>query len=385
MDYSFFLSYATADARNGKKAVEWFFETLNEELAIVHGAKKVGKGGFMAPCNIEPGENWSQDGLPKALNTTPVLVTLQSPSYFESEHCGREFEVFLQRRQQHVMLRRGDPPNCIIQVLWQPVYEAPATLPDFQWKQLDGTPFRAEAKGLYEAYISGQKDELTQFAHTLALRISNLLRQNVGANELAPLPGSPHIDGIPSAFAPPALPLRELEFLKLAGPTSATFVYPRTLNGTFTPFGPPLEKAAVSRAAAIARSREMSVQGIFFGPNDDWLRDRIETAQALNSPVVMMLTSESLAFSNVRDTCARIRPNGIAAVLLDGSPDAADVMSHGFVGSLRARNLFHANLGGADDLDKAIKISLGTLFNTLAQAGSLTISRTTAHTTLPQA
>jgi hypothetical protein len=385
MAYAFFFSYATADTSNDGGAMEWFFQTLNEELKRVHGAKRVDEGGFRAPTSIEAAEHWSRDALPRALNHSRVLVALESPNYFDSDYCGRELEVFLRRRQRFVEERDDRAPACIIQVLWQSVYDTPATRPEFQWKRLDGSRFPAEADGLYKAYIGGRETELRLFVHSLAERISILLRRNVGSNELPPLPRDPDIHGVPSTFAPPVLPLPEIDFVQKSGPTAATFVYPNTLSNQLSPFGPPLDRAAVSRAAAIARSREMSVQGIEFKADDERLAARIAAAQSLNSPVVLMLTSASLAYPVVRKACETIRPEGIATVLVDGTTNDGDRVHAPFIGSLRAKNLFHADLAGPDDLDAAVKRSLGTLYNGLAHVGSLTIGRATAHMTLPHA
>src|SRR5687768_11946173 len=148
MAHAFFLSYANADGRNGGEVVEWFFDTLSKRLKFVHGESEVGEGGYLAPLSLKEGQAW-REALPRALNESKVLVCLQSPSYFSSEYCGKELEVFLRRRRHFVELRGGEPPDCVIQVVLQRgARPQPRTLPDFQWRNPDGTLFAAEVNGL---------------------------------------------------------------------------------------------------------------------------------------------------------------------------------------------------------------------------------------------
>ena len=372
MAHPFFFSYSSADARNGRGTVEGFFDELKKQLAIVHGERYVGEGGFIAPVNIRGGEDWRGRALPLALNTSQVLICLQSPNYFDSEYCGKELEVFLRRRRQS----RGKPPDCVIPVFWQRLPRPrPRSVPDFNWEQA------AEAQGLYQSFVEHPETCLT-FAFQLATRISNLLLKNVGANELPPLPYDFDLDGVSSAFASPELPLPDLDQIKGAGPTSVTFVYPRAVMQDEWPFAPPPEDAAVVRAAAIAQSRERSIQGIAFAldQDDEDVLERIKRAQAWNTGVVLMLTAKSLDDPKLKERFSTIEPAGVAAIVVDkdGRRVPRDVLPN-----LQATGLFHDGLSSPDRLDKAIQNSLALLRQTLAPKGKTSISGSSGPSTLP--
>jgi hypothetical protein len=378
MAYTFFLSYASADAENGGGAVEWFFETLCQRLNIVHGAGRVGQGGFAA-YKIPGGADWFGEVLPTALNSSHVLVCLQSPNYFDSEYCGRELEVFLRRRQEFVATRGGSPPVCIIPVVWQPdLRPMPRVVPDFQWNRPDGSRFPAEVTGLFEAF-DGHRGEGNKFIHQLAKRISALLPPDVSQLVLPSL-DEPDIGGVTSAFKLPELPLPEIESVKASGPRAVTFVYPCDVDEDEWPFAPPPENAAVIHAASLARSRELSIQGIEFTPTSENIVDRVRIAQGRNTPVVLMLTPSTLANVGLVAQLSAIEPDGVATVIVDrqGSRPPAHVLPR-----LRQPGRFHAGLNNSSKLEQAIYQSLSALRQTVRQNVATTIAGA-GPATLPQ-
>jgi len=316
MSYSFFFSYASEDDRNSQGRVRWFFDRLYEKLKIAHGRVD---DPFFAPRGIEPAENW-REALQSALNSSAILVCLQSPLYFDSRICGQELEAFLQRRK---FFRKagGDPPDCIIPILWHPLTSVPKPLPnDFQGKKpsRDLTPFPMD--GLYKAILADQtqeKESILLYALNLADRISNLLRKNTGARALPPLDPPPDLDVISSAFDFPEWPLPDVYKEKGTGPASVTLVYPTNAPPENLPFAPPPPNAVIL-AAALAKSRELVFQGVGFNGQDDLAEKlaKIKWAQEKKSPVVLMLPEPLLNDSELLNRIDLIEKKGLARIVL---------------------------------------------------------------------
>jgi hypothetical protein len=71
------------------------------------------------------------------------MVCLYSPAYFQGGYCGKEMQVFLDRRRNYIRANAGKKPANIIPVLWHPVpRRIPMTLPGIQYKdaKLDPLP-----------------------------------------------------------------------------------------------------------------------------------------------------------------------------------------------------------------------------------------------------
>jgi len=294
MSYSFFFSYASDDDKNSDGQVRWFFDLLEKRLKIAHGPVDEA---FFAP-RIEAGEDWKEK-VQTGLNSSGILICLQSPLYFASRVCGQELEAFLGRRKLYKRAG-GEPPDCVIPILWQPLtgITVPKALPnDFQGKKPSAnlTPFPMD--GLYKAILADsteKKQQIVLYALNLAERISNLIRKNTGQRALPPLPVIPDLDVVPSAFDFPEWPLPDLDEEKGTGPASITLVYP-TGPPEGLPFSPPPPNAIIS-AAALAKSREWIFQGVGFSGLGDIVEKlaKVKWAQAKKSPVVLMLTEPLL-------------------------------------------------------------------------------------------
>jgi len=317
MSWSFFFSYSNADNEGSNGRLKWFYERLFANLRVANG--RVDES-FFAPRGIEAGENW-KDALRAGLNSSSVLVCMQSPSYFESRVCGQELEVFLQRRK---LFRRrgGDPPDCIIPVLWHPlVNTAPRSVPnDFQGKKPTDNLIAYPADGLYAAILcdaTPQKDRIDAYALNLAGRISNLLQRNRGDRALPSLNVVPDLEVLPSAFDSPEWPLPDLILEAGTGPASVTFVYPTGIPPEALPFAPPPPNAVIC-GAEIAKAREWIFQGVGFHSSSDFATklEQIKWAQDKRSPIVLMLTEALLADSDLLKQFSRIRPKGIATIVL---------------------------------------------------------------------
>jgi len=107
----FFVSYARDDAKHTKyrDALQKFVSDLSAKVAFDMGISPEGVS-FM-DGDIDAGEVWS-DRLRDALMQCQVGLTLYTPRYFNRPWCGREFQIFLDRR------RPGSGGTGIIPVRW---------------------------------------------------------------------------------------------------------------------------------------------------------------------------------------------------------------------------------------------------------------------------
>src|SRR4051812_34447102 len=101
-DYWFFLSHAKRDNLNGLP--KQFFDLLAAEVgksAKLHSSVRTEEIGFFDETSIETGD-LSDEKMARALQSCKALVCLYSRSYFVSDWCGREFQVFADRLDAHV-------------------------------------------------------------------------------------------------------------------------------------------------------------------------------------------------------------------------------------------------------------------------------------------
>jgi FxsC-like protein len=97
------------------------FEDICAHVSVLAGvpAEKAGFAGFMNREQTADANGWST-GLAGALATCRVFVPLFSPSYFESEDCGKEWFAFTGRAATGVA-HVQDATAAIIPALWSPV------------------------------------------------------------------------------------------------------------------------------------------------------------------------------------------------------------------------------------------------------------------------
>jgi hypothetical protein len=112
----FFASYARADTdyEPFHKLMKTFIDDLSAKVAVKMAVPRAGIC-FFDESSIETGAIW-QNELTEALKTCKAAVTLFSPSYFTSQWCGKEFQVFLNRQAG------------IVPVMWSKCPALPARL-----------------------------------------------------------------------------------------------------------------------------------------------------------------------------------------------------------------------------------------------------------------
>jgi len=375
MTYPFFFSYSRKDLEQvddqNRSYLLSFFDKLCGEVS---GLAAVGDG-FKDDKDIVAGEEWRSE-LVDALTTSPILVCMYSPWYFKSNYCGKEVEVFLQRRRLFMQQRANKEPGFVVPVLWQPCLDRiPNSLPSLQWHGLDGNRFSPDDFGVYRAMTRAKteyKDEYQDLVTKLAIRIRNLLRER---HSLPSLGYKPQIDGMSNAFDPPRLPLPPLDEPQRGGPTSVTFVYPSHPRPDAWPFAPPAREAAIAQAAAIAKGKDLRLLGIEFDPKDGSFLEHVDNALQWRSVVVLMLSGAALGDASLKAAMRKLDdkidvagPSALATMVIwNDDPPSCD-FSDIFPRNIRSE-FFYGAIGSRADLEDAMRKSLGGLQNRLALQG----------------
>jgi hypothetical protein len=311
MRYSFVLSYARKDAfvNNDSKRPDERFETFFDKLSA-RVLNFTGHGGYIDRTDIQPGDTWP-DTLATALNNSQALVCLYSASYFQSEHCGREMQIMLQRRREYMKENAGKKPANIVPIIWQPVLlqKIPKTLPQIQY----AAPTKDPTK---DGVWSVQGAAMETFIEEIAFRIRDAAEET----PLEPLPVVPDLDAVRSAFVPPPLPLPEFDSADaLAGPGTATFMYASGTAWNKWPWSPPDEAAVLHLCAAVATGKEVELSQLSFEPSREDFAQRIEAARQRNNIVIMLVDPTILANPHVQSCLQEFDrkqyPNMAAVVL----------------------------------------------------------------------
>src|SRR5690349_13388755 len=114
MAHVFFASYAGLD--NDKDQLRNVIVELRKSVRSKLGATDVDEVGFIYQAgSIKTGQDW-QNELGEAIRHANVLVCFCSNTYFNSEYCANEFEVF--RKRLNAFGAAGAELLAIIPVIW---------------------------------------------------------------------------------------------------------------------------------------------------------------------------------------------------------------------------------------------------------------------------
>lgn len=174
MAHVFFASYARLD--NDKKRLRNVILDLRERVRSKLGATKADDVGFFDQLDgILTGQRWQVE-LGEAVRQANVLVCFCSNTYFNSEYCANEFEVF--RRRLNAIGPAGSALRVIIPVVWD-VSVVPSAVSRYQDSdESSGFPSDYRQQGLlalkknktqkYQSKYSLTLDALTQVIHDAA-------------------------------------------------------------------------------------------------------------------------------------------------------------------------------------------------------------------------
>jgi hypothetical protein len=198
----FFASYARADT---DLSVKKFIKELRKQIRSIAGLNvldnELDQVGFFDTSNILTGDDWRQV-LGDALRTCKVCICLCSPTYFNRLYCGKEFQVFSQRRDAWLAIPGNEDKTArvIIPVLWirprDPMPEG------FEVLQQDDQlyPPRYKTEGLKTlAEFPSQSESFKK----VVKRVAALAWDAVRDIQLPPLAVLPPFSEIPSSFHKP--------------------------------------------------------------------------------------------------------------------------------------------------------------------------------------
>lgn len=381
MPKPFFFSYAHNDARD-----EHLVNFLNKLNAWVRSVSGVKQDGFYDKLNVREGEKWSRE-LVGELMSGAVMVSMYSPSYFQSGICGREMQVFLERRHADVQAKSGSPPASIIPVLWAPT-DVPDSLPDFQYVRPGLQDL--EREGVRYAMATGYNQELERIAAKIATRVNEALKSEY---QLSALDYEPALEGLESAFDPPPLPPRDFDVPEAKlGPNSVTCVYASSPPWDAWPFAPEM-KPILHLAAAVAKGRELQLHQLMFDPAEAKLMERLQLLEQRNTRMLLLVDGRSLADSKVRARLQeydskRIESASTLIVWPKGvAPEPSKAMIDDAFPTLSRRKppVFFQGLQSNEQFVEAVRSSLDALRNVVIRrpTGVPSVTPTTQYTTVP--
>ena len=192
----FAISYARANVEDSdhRSAMVNFVEKLSSEVAQELGRQRKDGVCFVDYDNLQVGHLWD-DSLATALRESRVGVALYSPSYFTSEWCGREFQVFLDRCG-----KKGEHQSGIIPVLWRQTANIHEKALPLQYVDGAFPPSYGELGMLSLASLASERDAYIKTVNTLAKRI--VAAANPGLSDLKDL----DLGKIQSAWKQPPTP-----------------------------------------------------------------------------------------------------------------------------------------------------------------------------------
>ena len=127
----FYLSSSRRDGK-GNPWLKRFYIDLAGEVARTAGlpfSLRESDVGFFSDEDVEFGRGWEARQA-EALNTCKSFVCLYTRSYFKSEFCGKEFQVFRSRLRAFKPAPPHEPPQLIFPVLWDNPSGMPDELPE---------------------------------------------------------------------------------------------------------------------------------------------------------------------------------------------------------------------------------------------------------------
>jgi hypothetical protein len=184
MSYVLFVSYARLNTKHDKSAEAFrkFLNDLEADLVNRVGLDAGEEWSFLDARDIELGAPWPND-LAQAVVSSRMCLAFYSKPYFVSDWCGKEFEVFRQRRAR------------IIPVLWgPPVPEMPQVVTGVEYVN-DDFPKEYRDKGLRQLILQEDRSRadyqecVRLFGEFIATQYE---RNNLQPTGLTLLPSIPH-------------------------------------------------------------------------------------------------------------------------------------------------------------------------------------------------
>jgi hypothetical protein len=294
----YFTSYARADR---DRYLDRFVTDLKKEVRSKTGVQpeEIEDLWFFDTTSIKTGDDWA-DVLGDALRHAKICICLCSPTYFLSQFCGKEFRVFLERREEH--LKAATVPNqrarVILPIVWElPNGDLPELVGRFQYTD-DNMPDKYTNEGLKTlTRVNGRRGVYWQCVNEFALKIRDALNQT----QLPPRGPLPPFEEIVSAFVD-------------AGDSSfgVSAVYVAQQGGDWAPFGDEsLRSLLASQVGAMKLTcREIPLDVLRF-------ETELNEARSRNDTIVVMVDPHTVTAGPIPAVLAPFRKGSISnAVLL---------------------------------------------------------------------
>lgn len=198
MAHTFFASYARLD--DDKKRLQNVVFDLRERVRGRLGAANAADVGFFDSYDgIKTAADWEQ-ALGEAARNARVLVCFCSNTYFNSEYCANEFEVF--RRRLAAVGARAHDLRVIIPVIWD-VAAMPQVVSRYQESdESSGFPADYRQQGLLALQRNKTPRSRAMVSQTLQA-LTNVIEQSVAGPALPPLATPVVFDELPGVFDNP--------------------------------------------------------------------------------------------------------------------------------------------------------------------------------------
>ncbi len=247
------LIYVSFSRRDHDRYFDQFLSDLDTALRIGTGIGAAEETIFFWDDSLATDIHWL-DEVTHALRTARVALCMTSPSYFESENCGREFSAFRMRAERS--------QGGIYPIVWRPA-ELPDAIAQFQGTAGNGAYLQ---EGLaYMMRLARHRLAYIKLVEELAADLARIVLER----PLAVLDPLPPLETLPNAFGS-----RDTEALQ-AAPRRVVFVF-----AAESPFGKPLSAVA----------REVTVDLDVYSSESEWTQDAgiiEETADTNNILVIV--------------------------------------------------------------------------------------------------
>ena len=316
MPFECFFSYARADSGDRLKR---FADDLRATLPR-HKNLSSEEAVFFDGASIDAGAPWKQT-LSTALRTSRVFLAVCSPNYINSDYCGKEFRVFLDRyRAYERQAAKQNPPNLIIPILWgAPEASLRDVIKQFQYTK-NAFPEVYAKEGLdYVMALKANEDDYQKFLARLAATI-------VRASAAHPMPELQYLgalEDVASAFHDAASSGSQegnhARFVfvaarpgELAAVRKSLDRYGREGGRDWQPFHPDVMESVGVMAQLAASKYHRHFAEV---PLDAGLLDALDKAEKTHEPVLVLVDPWALRVDrykeemrrldkHIKDTCA---------------------------------------------------------------------------------
>jgi TIR domain len=376
IDDYFFFSYARGDEsqelEDSREYIVEFFKDLCTAIRRKNPVLTENDPIGFFDQELPLGSNYTLS-LPDALQECKCLICLYSPTYFGRTICGREVQVFLDRKREH-----GQEPDVILPVIWKRAERIPVPLAAIQYMHRQFPAIYRE-KGLRELMIQRGYDlEYREFVTEMAdwvieARQYNLKRQTNPIAFEAVVPAFPSLSptGTPATTGTTTT----------EGPKAVRFAYiaKSTPVWSWRPFPPPPPQNSIGQIASLkAISKDFFPGELVLSPN---LINELEEYKKNNTLVVLIVDPDSLQVAStgalLKDYDDRNFLNCAVLILWDAGSIAKETTLRHVLETVfddnYARNyptFFRDNIRSLQDLEVQLSETLDVLHRNVVSRGS---------------